>query len=80
MNKLHEILETQPSQTLEQFERSFRKVFGIPAETENYDGGVYFTSHGEKFSIDHEGTLLWYLNKKWRTITSLEQARTLWQS
>jgi len=80
MNKLYEVLETEPLVSLEQFEKSFKKIFGIPAEVENYEEGVFFTSHGEQFSLDYEGTLLWYHNKKWRTITSLEQARELWRS
>lgn len=80
MNKLHEVLEREETQTLEQFEKSFRKVFGIPAEVEDYDGSIFFNSHGEKFSIDHEGTLLWHINGGWKTVQNLQQAKKLWRS
>ena len=80
MNKLHEVLNNNPSQTRELFEKTFKKIFGIPAEIEDDDNNIIFTSHGEKFSLDYEGTLLWYRHKAWYKINSLEEARQLWQN
>jgi hypothetical protein len=81
MNKLHTLLEIEPSQTQEQFEKSFKKVFGIPAEIENPDPqSIIFKTHEETFSLDWEGTLLWYLNEKWETVENIDKARQLWKT
>jgi hypothetical protein len=81
MNKLHTLLEIEPSQTQEQFEKLFKKVFGIPAEIEDPDPqSIIFKVYDEKFSIDFEGALLWYLNEKWERIDNIDQARTLWKT
>jgi len=81
MNKLHTLLEIEPSQTQEQFEKAFKKVFGIPAEIEDPDPqSIIFNTHQEKFSIDFEGTLLWYLNNTWERVESIDKARTLWKT
>jgi len=81
MNKLHTLLEVEPSQTQEQFEKLFKKVFGIPAEIEDPDPqSIIFKVYDEKFSIDFEGALLWYLNEKWERIDNIDQARTLWKT
>lgn len=80
MNKLHTLLEIEPSQTQEQFEKSFKKVFGLPAEIEDPDpNSIIFNAYGEKFSIDWEGNLLWYLDNKWQTVPNIEEARSLWK-
>jgi hypothetical protein len=79
-NKLHQVLNTIPSQVLDQFEKAYKKIFGIPAELEDHDGSIIFNTHGEKFSLDYEGTLLWYRKDKWHRINDLEGARRLWQS
>lgn len=80
MNKLHTLLEIEPSLTQEQFEKSFKRVFGIPAEIQNPDPqSIIFTSHDEKFSIDWEGTLLWYLNEEWEIVENIDKARELWR-
>jgi hypothetical protein len=81
MNKLHTLLEIEPSQTQDQFEKSFKKVFGIPAEIEDPDPqSIIFETHQEKFSIDWEGTLLWYLNGQWETVENIDKARQLWKN
>jgi hypothetical protein len=80
MNKLHELLNDNPNQTKDAFEKAFKKVFGFTPEIEGDDNGIIFTSHEEKFSLDFEGTLLWYRHKGWFRITSLEEARQLWQN
>ncbi len=80
MNKLHTLLEIEPSQTQEQFEKLFKKVFGIPAEIQDPDPqSIIFKVYDEKFSIDFEGNLLWYLNEKWERIDNIDQARALWK-
>lgn len=80
MNKLHTLLEFEPSHTQEQFEKAFKKVFGIPADIQDPDPqSIIFKSYDEKFSIDFEGTLLWYLDKKWERVDSIEKARELWK-
>jgi hypothetical protein len=80
MNKLHTLLETEPTPTKDQFEKSFRKVFGIPAELNEHDGGIIFTVHEEQFSIDFENNLLWYLNNNWEQVDTIEEARELWKN
>jgi len=81
MNKLHTVLEIEPSQTQEQFEKSFRKVFGIPAEIQDPDPqSIIFKTYDEKFSIDWEGNLLWYLNQQWVTVENIDHARELWKT
>jgi hypothetical protein len=80
MNKLHEILQAPQTQAKDQFEKAFKRVFGIPAEIEEDDNSVIFTSHGEKFALDFEGTLLWYLHKTWHRVENLEGARKLWRN
>lgn len=80
MNKLHTLLENEPSLTQEQFEKSFKRVFGIPAEIQNPDPqSIIFQVYDEKFSIDWEGTLLWYLNEKWEIVNDIDTARELWK-
>ena len=79
MNKLHELLNTPETPTRDAFEKAYRKTFGIPAELEEYDGSIFFKTHDELFSIDFEGTLLWYLNKHWHRVNDLEEARQLWK-
>ena len=80
MNKLHTLLEIEPSQTMEQFEKSFKKVFGIPADIQDPDPqSILFNAYDERFSIDFEGTLLWYLNNKWERVENIDQARDLWK-
>ena len=80
MNKLHTLLEIEPSQTMDQFEKSFKKVFGIPAEIDDPDPqSIIFKTYDEKFSIDFEGTLLWYLNNEWQRVENIDQARDLWK-
>ena len=80
MNKLHTLLELKPSHTQEQFEKSFKKVFGIPADIQDPDPqSIIFKAYDEKFSIDFEGTLLWYLNNKWERVENVDQARELWK-
>lgn len=79
MNKLHEIL--QQTETIEeQITKTFKKIFGIPPELENYNGTTTFHSHGETFAIDHEQNLLWHLNNQWNTIKNLEEAKQLWNN
>jgi hypothetical protein len=81
MNKLRTLLEIEPSQTQEQFEKSFRKVFGIPAEIQDPEPqSIIFKTYEEKFSIDWEGNLLWYLNNTWEPVATLEEARHLWKT
>jgi hypothetical protein len=80
MNKLHTLLEVPPINIQEQFEKAFKKVFGIPAEIQEYDlEKMIFQAHEETFSIDWEGALLWELNKKWERIDNIDQARDLWK-
>jgi hypothetical protein len=81
MNKLHTLLDIEPSQTQDQFEKSFKKVFGIPAEIENPEPqSIIFNVYDEKFSIDWEGTLLWYLNQEWHSVPNIDEARQLWKT
>jgi hypothetical protein len=80
MNPLHTILETNEDDLKDQIEKTFKKIFGIPPELENYQGSVIFDSYGETFSLDHEGNLLWYKNEEWNIITNLEEAKKLWKT
>lgn len=80
MNRLQEVLETEPSYLSDQFEKTFKKVFGIPAQVIEYDGGNIFKAYEETFSIDHEGTLLWNINNKWETVYNIDEARQLWKN
>jgi len=80
MNKLYTLLETEPTPTQDQFEKTFKKVFGIPAELNGHDGGIIFTTHEEQFSIDFENNLLWYLNNQWERVENIQQARELWKT
>jgi hypothetical protein len=81
MNKLYTLLEVEPVNLQEQFEKAFKKVFGIPAETQEYNlEKLIFQAHEETFSIDWEGGLLWLLNKKWERIDTIDQARNLWKT
>jgi len=81
MNKLTELLNDQQDTRKEAFDKSFRKVFGIPAEI-NHDKtiGTIYNVYDQTFSLDAEGTLLWYLNDTWHRITTLEEARQKWRS
>lgn len=79
-NKLQELLETEPFYETENFQKLFKKVFGITADTTEHDGGNTYTVYGETFSTDYEGTLLWYLNNKWNTVYNIDEARQLWKT
>lgn len=79
-NKLQELLETEPDYQVENFQKLFKKVFGISAEIEDHDGGSTYNVYGETFSTDYEGTLLWYLNDRWNTVYNIDEARELWKT
>lgn len=80
VNKLQELLETEPSYETENFQKLFKKVFGIPANVTEHDGGNTYNVYGETFSTDYEGTLLWYLNSRWNTVYNIDEARQLWKT
>jgi hypothetical protein len=80
INKLHEVLETEPSYEIENFQKLFRKVFGIPADVTQHDGGNTYSVYGETFSTDYEGTLLWNIQGEWRTVYNIDEARELWKT
>ena len=63
-------------QYLANFERIFKKVFGIKPDVEDIDG-TEILAHGETWAIDPTGTLLWHPadggHDGWRAVADVEE-------